>query len=197
MQVCCLSKSGQRLSIKGFTLIEVLIVIAIIGIFVSVTVLNLGDGGLSRKVEDEALRMNALIKLAQEVSILNTREMSLELTQDGYQFKQFKDKKWQSIDDDVFRDRKLAAGIELELELENSSKFKFRLDSPSKESSDENDDSNKDSNNDDDIGEVIFFFSSGEILPPFIMRFSSDLLDVPYELHGYANGETEIKSPDV
>ncbi len=173
-------------SAGGFTLIEVLMVVAIIGIFVSVTVLNLGDGGLSRKVEDETLRMNALIHLAQEESILNAKEIRLELTQDGYQFKEFFENKWQDMEDDVFRPRKLSAGIELALSVESMNiVFKTREEDEDNESVDDTE-SKKVS---------ILFLSSGE-MTPFVMTFKSEYLPLPYELIGQANGETELKLPD-
>lgn len=171
---------------KGFTLTEVLIVIAIIGLFVGITTMNLGDGGLSRMADEEAMRMKALIKLAQEEAILNAKEIALELTQDGYVFVELYENKWQPMQESVFRKRKLKAGIELGLTVES-----LEADLQKPQDNDEESDLSLDKQ------EVIriYFLSSGE-MTPFIMKLKSEYMDKPYELVGKASGELEIHRPD-
>jgi len=111
---------------NGFTLIEILVVIAIMGIMLGLGMFSFGDGGLSDKLEQESNRLYSLIKLAQEEAILNSSELALEIDRDGYIFKQFvineKTGKTEWIEiagERIFRKRTLTAGIELDITIEN------------------------------------------------------------------------------
>ncbi len=101
---------------RGFTLLEVLVVIFIIGLMFSLAVLSVGDGGREDSIRLEAQRFRALLALAQERAVLEAREFSVSFTDDGYGFLVLEENAWQAIsDDDLFRQRTLPEGIVLDL----------------------------------------------------------------------------------
>ena len=62
---------------KGFTLIELLVVIVLLGIVTSFAVLSMGTGSSERKMEEEAKRLHALIKLVrEEMGSVNRKDIS-------------------------------------------------------------------------------------------------------------------------
>ncbi len=100
----------------GFTLLEVLVVLFIVGIMFSFAVLRVGDQGSEQAVRREAERLRALLILAGERAVLEAREFSLSFSEEGYGFLVLEDDNWQLIEDDeLFRVRELPEGIIFEL----------------------------------------------------------------------------------
>lgn len=142
------------LSSSGFTLIEVMVVLLIIG--VSIGFISLNVGPRRQMVEEEANRLAALLNLAQEEAILTGNEYALELRLSAYCFMQLDDESWQEFaEDEVFRPRTLPAELRLELTIDNE------LISPSALSAENHDSPPR-----------IYLLSSGEITP-----FSIELVD--------------------
>lgn len=166
---------------RGFTLIEIMVVIAIMGIMLGLGMVAFGDGGLSNKLEQESSRLYGLIKLAQEESILNSSELALELERDGYVFKRSefneKYKKYEWVDiigEKLFRKRSLTAGIEVDLKIENET---LELD-------------DKDSDEEQVIR--MYILSSGE-LTPFVLTLKIADLEQYFEITGLINGELKLQ----
>lgn len=108
---------------KGFTLIELLVVIVLLGIVTSFAVLSLGAGSAERKMEEEAKRLHALIKLVREESIIQAKEIAMEINKQEYSFLEYKDKKWISLTNKVFHARSIAEELEFKVETETKSKI--------------------------------------------------------------------------
>jgi general secretion pathway protein H len=101
----------------GFTLIELLVVLVLIGIIVSFAALSVGGNG-QREAELEARRLAALIDLAGDEAVLKAREMGVLFAPDGYQFMSLGDDNTWAALGDVFRGRKLPAGMSLQLAVD-------------------------------------------------------------------------------
>lgn len=78
---------------SGFTLLEILIVIVIIGIASTFTFLALGDFGASRKATIEAEQLMAVIKVVQQQAVLEVDTFGLNIQEKGYTIYRFDPKK--------------------------------------------------------------------------------------------------------
>jgi general secretion pathway protein H len=113
--VCC------RLRPRGFTLLEVLVVIVIVGIMVSVATISIGTIGRDNQVQDEAERLQSIMNQASQEAQLQGREYGLLVDSDGYEFFIFDAKlqTWQPIsDDELLTSRALPEGLLIKLKLE-------------------------------------------------------------------------------
>lgn len=138
---------GDPLTTRGFTLLEILVVVFIIGIVLSLVVISVNpDKG--NDLKSEAERFITLMSLAHQESILRSKEFAVELAHDGYVFLNFEELKWAAARDDVFRARSLPKGIYMEVYLEGA-QFDFI-------SADEEE---------EETNPRIFILSSGEMMP--------------------------------
>lgn len=107
-------KYGQR----GFTLLELMVVITIIGVIVGVASLSIGQSS-SRQIEEEVLRFTRLVELASEEAMLKSQVLAIELEESAYRFYIHDGSEWLVVEgDELFRERKLAASMVFELEVE-------------------------------------------------------------------------------
>jgi general secretion pathway protein H len=106
---------------RGFTLLEIMIVVVIIGLMAVGLMLSVGITGRDTDLEKESERAFALIKYAREKAELQTREFGLYCGDHDYQFVTFDPRKqiWRPVDeDDALRARKLPEGLKLRLVVE-------------------------------------------------------------------------------
>jgi len=107
---------------RGFTLIELLVVCVIIGIIVAGAVLSISVLGKDHALETERDRLLALLDYARDQASLQTRELGLYCTDDGYRFLAFDPRTnlWRDItDDDALRARPLPDGLSIHLAVES------------------------------------------------------------------------------
>jgi len=71
---------------RGFTLLELIAVIFIIGILVTFASLSIGNRALDDRLESESKRLEQLLKLAEEEADLKGLALGLTFTGDGYRF---------------------------------------------------------------------------------------------------------------
>lgn len=74
---------------KGFTLIEILVVILIIGITIGFTLLSFGDFGVSRRITMTAEQLVNYVKLTRQQAILASATYGIQVDQSGYQMLRF------------------------------------------------------------------------------------------------------------
>jgi len=92
---------SRRASDKGFTLIELMIVITIIGLASAAAVLAIPDS--RGRVFDEAARFAARASAAHDVAIVESRPVSLWVTAGGYGFDERRGGAWTPMSDKPFR----------------------------------------------------------------------------------------------
>jgi general secretion pathway protein H len=103
---------------RGFTLIEILVAVVIIGVIVGVATLAIGNPAPD-KLREETRRLAAVISLAQEESILQSRDFGITFWQQGYAFHEFFQGKWLKVEKDrTLRSYQLPQGMRLQLALE-------------------------------------------------------------------------------
>lgn len=73
----------------GFTLIEILVAVLIIGIVMSVAVLSLSLAGDDREVRKETRRLISLVEVAQTDAMMQGREFGIEFMSGAYRFVEF------------------------------------------------------------------------------------------------------------
>ena len=105
----------------GFTLIEILVVVLIIGIMVAGTVLSLRTTGDDRELDHERDRLLALTDYLRDQAALQNREYGIRCYEGGYEFLVYEPRsaQWESLSGDPqLRPRKLPSGIDVQLEVE-------------------------------------------------------------------------------
>lgn len=136
----------------GFTLIEVMVVVLIIGITVSLAVLGIGGG--EQPVQTEAKRLQVLLGLVREESILQGRNLGMRFKADGYQFFALNGEQWLPLEEDsLLRQREMPADIRLELEAEGE-QFEFFSSQQEEDKKDRDKDTPQ-----------VYFLASGEVSP--------------------------------
>lgn len=113
---------GRRLPASGgFTLIELMVVVLIMGILAASVVLSVGVTGRDTELERESERMFSLMNYVREKAELQTREFGLYCHDTDYEFLTFDPRKqlWRAADeDDALRARELPEGLKLNLVVE-------------------------------------------------------------------------------
>ncbi len=119
MSVQCL---GQLRKSRGFTLLELLVVLVMVGIILGVAMISLGDGGRGDRIRQEGQRLAVLFNLLTQESVLNSVEYGVLLKPDGYSFLRFVEGEWQPLQgDSLLQERALPGDMELTLYMDQVS----------------------------------------------------------------------------
>lgn len=108
----------------GFTLLEVLVVVTIIGILISMAVVSINVLGGDHEMDQEAGRLVAVLGEARDDAMLHGRDLGLRVDARGYDWLKYDSRtdRWVPIDDDiVLRARSLPEGVQLALLVESRS----------------------------------------------------------------------------
>jgi type II secretion system protein H len=106
---------------RGFTLVEIMVVVVIIGILVIGAILSLGATGKDSGLEQERDRLAALIAYGRERGAMLTLEYGIRCGEHGYRFVFYDNRLMQwspETVDDTLHLRRLPAGLELRLVIE-------------------------------------------------------------------------------
>lgn len=71
---------------RGFTLIEILVVLVLVGLLASVAVLTMGGSTEQRALEQDARRLYLTLQTASELAVTGNQEIGVQLRDSGYQF---------------------------------------------------------------------------------------------------------------
>ena len=102
----------------GFTLLELLVVILIIGIVTAGVLFSISFAGKDTDLETESKRLLSLMDYAREQAELQTRDYGIYFGQHGYEFVVYdvRTGAWRRVfEDDALRERTLASGLDFKL----------------------------------------------------------------------------------
>jgi general secretion pathway protein H len=111
-----------RRPVGGFTLIEILVVLVIIGIVISLAVLTIGVTGRDSQIDEEGRRIEGLLMLLHDRALIEGRDFGMRVEPSAYQFEYYDTRKmrWLPLDQErEFRRRRLPNGMSFRLELDS------------------------------------------------------------------------------
>lgn len=161
---------------QGFTLIEVLVVIVIVGIVVAAITLSLRGSGV-REVENAARRAEALVALACERAVIGGRDIGFSPVSDGLRFGYFQRDGWHPLapsPNDELRPRALGNGIVLRAERDGEA-LELEQDAPDEP--------------------AFACFASGE-MTPFVLEIARADAPLPWRLVGTLDGKLKLQEGD-
>lgn len=156
----------------GFTLIEVMVVVVIMGILINFAVLSLRGSSPADQIDKESQRLKSLIEIASEEALLRSSFIGIDITETGYGFLRLEEELWQPVDDTLFRSRELPEEIRISV-------------TSAQPTSDEDEDEEKRT-------PEIILLNSGEITP-FDLKITSIHSDDYFRLQGNETGELTLE----
>lgn len=150
--------------LTGFTLLELLVVLVIVGITMSFAVLSLGLRSDKDVVLQESRRIAALMQLASDEAVVQGRELAMQFDGRDYHFLVLNKNSWQDIEaDEVLRERSLPQGLQAELIVGGNARSSAGI-----------------------SGQRVYFYSSGEVSP-----FQLSLQDRQRRYRYYVTGDVQ------
>jgi general secretion pathway protein H len=111
----------SRARSAGFTLIELMLVVFIIGLISAAAVITFGGDRRDTELDREAERLDALLDYVREQAELQTRDYGFRVNQEGYSFVVFDvlQNQWRIAgEDDALRAREFPEGLEPQVVVE-------------------------------------------------------------------------------
>jgi general secretion pathway protein H len=207
---------------KGFTLIEVLLVIVMIGLMVAAIQFNVGGNKPEAKLQQESARFAGIFDIASDYALLNNVEIGLVIDKNSYQFVGYDGVRWSEVaDNDALAVYQLPEEIKLSLVLDDlpidepslidaklfapdEDEFGQDDDTYTEEEQDFENDSEADDNKDGKKKRIIpqVYILSGGDITPFMAEFTfidNDLLseEIQFNVIGSYTTPVKIEGPII
>lgn len=151
---------------RGFTLLEVMVVLVLISIIFSFAVLSVSRNDLDEVMKRETLRLSTLIDMANDEAVIRGEELAIHFTDTGYTFLVLQLDGWQELQDDrLLQPHELPKGISVRIAVEGDPPGLGKQDKKTK----------------DVLTPQVYLLSSGE-MTPFSVTFEADHGRVRYHL---------------
>ncbi|MBV1870462.1 MAG: type II secretion system minor pseudopilin GspH [Gammaproteobacteria bacterium] len=194
-------RSRQRNSERGFTLLELLLVIVIVAIVSAAVVITMNPDNTHRELETEARRLTQVLRQLADESIFQGQEFGVIFKEGEYSFSIWdRDaNQWQNFEQPpVYRTYALPEPFVLVFDAEE---IPYSLKKKSTSSAEGNAEVNAaeiaiDANETQAIKPNVWFLSSGEITPFSITVFSDDDNERRYLISANAVGEIFLQTPN-
>ena len=193
----------RRLRQHGFTLIEILAVLIIIGVVTALAVISIRSLGGRSDQGQAATRLAGLIELASENARMENRQYGLVVKSTHYQFVRFGSNQWIPVaDDPVLKGRDLPDGMTMSVSVQNPVKLPHPTTAGSAASAaaaaSAGPGSGMDNTRQDEQNPLqpqIAILSTGE-MTPFTLRLTMPD-HTTYVLRGDGNGQVHIEPPNA
>lgn len=156
---------------QGFTLIEILVVMILLGIVMTIAVISIGNTQ-SDQLEEDMRRLLQIARLAHEEAIIRQQTLAIKFSPHGYALQRYeaKGKIWTPLAEPAFfRPRQLDESYEIKL-------YQDGISVSLKE----------------EAGGIILMYSSGE-MTPFELDISLPDSEISYRMSGDLMGTLEIE----
>lgn len=110
--------AASGLTQQGFTLLELLVVVVIVGVLVTFATLSISNRAVNDKLETEAKRLQQLFEIAGEDAELQGIEIGFVFTPQGYLFVAAQDQQWLPLDEGPLRARPLPPPMRLWVQVD-------------------------------------------------------------------------------
>jgi general secretion pathway protein H len=191
----------------GFTLIEVMVVVALIGIIVTLVQFNFSGKRPDDVLKQESQRFAAIFEVASDYGMLNNIELGVVIKKDNYQFLGFDGVKWSEIpEQDWLSLVEMPEGLEMRLSLDDlpiEEPLLFDADT-FKEKDDDDFSLLSDEEKEKQIIPQVYILSGGDI-SPFSVTFyfneagialaNEEVEDLAYRVTGIYNTPLTIEGP--
>ena len=193
---------------SGFSLLELLVVVFIIGVLSTMFTLSVGLTGSDQELETETDRLIAVVQLASDEAIMQGRELGMRFYPDGYEFATFQEdfveyydveesnqsgeqdnpeeqdqSQWIVLGNEaILGQRSLPDGILLELEIDGRLVILER-----------DDEGDEEENSKPDYQPQIRLFSSGDV-SPFVVQLRRTFENKGVQIDFDAQGMVEVTS---
>lgn len=185
---------------RGFTLIEILVVIVILSITISVVIVNFAPDDADDIAEEEISRLQMLLAFSHEQAVIRGREYGIRFYKSGYRFMLYDDtdEDWTDIPNDrLLVSRQFDESLELHLYIDQLPVE--ILDSQDDDPVNDDDEENKlasaaslalsDNNSAQEKARPqVFLLSSSEVTPQFDLHLRIPGSDIEKVLQGLADG---------
>jgi general secretion pathway protein H len=107
---------------KGFTLVEILVVVVIMAVVISLAVLSIGVTGRDAQLDEETRRLEGLLTMLHERALLEGRDFGLRIEPSAYEFEVYvpAHDRWERMNQELeFRHRELPKGLAFQLQLDS------------------------------------------------------------------------------
>ncbi len=105
---------------RGYTLLEVLVVVIILAVLSGFAVLKLRGQSEAQQLNEAADRFAALVEMQCEEALLGNRTIRVNVDQAGYRFEVSTRSGWQPHPMEVFRDREWPGPVSLQLDVDGA-----------------------------------------------------------------------------
>jgi general secretion pathway protein H len=107
---------------RGFTLVEILVVVVIMAIVISLAILSVHTAGRDTQLDEETRRIEGLVGLLHERALREGREFGMRIEPAAYEFVVYEPRRdrWMPLDQEQeFRHRDLPKGVSFQLQLDS------------------------------------------------------------------------------